>query len=211
MNEDPPGYLITLAEHEEIITDLENELWHAFEENVINYENPTQDLIITSVRFVFDIRLPEEESYELARALVRTLLEYDTNTTNHLQKLDVGEDLTRLLLNLGSASQADIRDVFVVAAQGERFWRSVSTEYTLRNEGSTVGMRHTIENGRDEEFVLTTSVASNMHLISLLVQKQISAMNIFGEELIDEETYSHIRAVSEQVEELEAQMPSDTK
>lgn len=202
MTESYPEDLQAVYEHEDTLTNLDSEIEQTLDDNVIQHDNPTRNVVISALEYVLSIDMDTEEANQLANNLASVIVSYDSESTKILQEMGADDQLVRMLTMIASKYQSELYDVILKTSQGDRFWRAISTEYTMNERKLSAGLRHELENGRGEEFTLTTSVESNIRLISLLLGRQIRAMDVFEEELIDPDTYTHIKTLEEQVEQL---------
>lgn len=200
-----------LVEHEETILEHKDEIHQGFIDNLEKNDEPSKNSVIYGLQFILSMDVDPETAGELADQLSQVIIVLDSNTVNQLNEMDIDEELVRFIIKLSSQFQSELHSVYIEAIQGSKYWRSVETEYTMDNSLSVPGIQHKVQNGNKESIDLTMSVESNLSFISLLIERQLKAMEIFDEELIDDVTYSHIERISEQVEQLEEFADSNEK
>lgn len=203
MSEEYPEDLRSIYEYEDLILNLSDEIDQTLDDNLIKHKNPSRTVVIRALEHIFSMQLNLDSANQLANQLASVIIAYDSESINHLQDIGATEELIRFLTSIVSKYQSEVHSVVLKNDQGERFWKTISTEYTLDDETGSSGIRHEFENGKDEEFTLTASVESHMRLVSVLLDRQIRAIETFDEELIHQATYEHIETLEEQVEQLQ--------
>lgn len=202
MSEVYPEDLRFIYENEELILSLSEEIDQTLGDNLIEHKNPSRTIVIRALEYVFSIQSDTDSANQLANQLASVIITYDSGSINTLQDMGASDELIRFLTGIASKYQSQVHGVVLKKNQGKRFWKNISTEYTLDNKTGASGIRHELENGKNEEFTLTASVESHMRLVSVLLDRQIGAIETFDQELIDQATYNHIETLEEQVEQL---------
>lgn len=203
MSEEYPENLRSIYENEELILDLSDEIDQTLEDNLTEHKDPSRSLVIRALEQIFSMQSNINSANQLANQLATIIIAYDSETINHLQDMGATDELIRFLTSIASKYQSEVSSVALKEKQGEHFWKAISTEYTIDDETGLSGIRHEFENGKDEEFTLTASVKSHMRLVSVLLDRQIRAIETFDEELIHHATYEYIETLKEQVEQLQ--------